>query len=89
MASNTTFVDYLCPRKFIPSSRLRIYLALKKPASQFSLRDTTTLQQILQYLKEIISESRQFDHRNQSIVLADPSLEAALDCKAFHLTEVR
>jgi hypothetical protein len=89
MAANTTFVDYLCSRKFKNDSRLRTYLAFKKPTSGFIHRDTTTLQEVLQFLKELISDEQLFDKRNASVVICDPSLEDALNCKGMHLTEIR
>ncbi len=45
--------------------------------------------QVLQLLKDIISEERLYDDRNASIVLADQDLEIALDVRALHLTEIR
>lgn len=45
--------------------------------------------QVLQYLKEIISDEKLYDDRNASIVICDRNLEAALDVKALHLMELR
>jgi hypothetical protein len=39
-------VDYNAPRRFLRDSRLRSYLAFKKPASQFICKDLTTLHEV-------------------------------------------
>jgi hypothetical protein len=88
-STTTTFVNYSSPRRFVRDSRLRTYLAFMKPASQFIYRDVTSLDEVLQYLKEIISADKLYDPRNASIVLCDRDLELALDVKALHLTELR
>ena len=44
---------------------------------------------ILESLKEVISEERLYDSNNASVVLCDVALEAALDVKALHLTQLR
>jgi hypothetical protein len=89
MSATTVFVDYQQQRTFKHDSRLRAYLAFKKPTSEYIRRDTTTLNQILQYLKEVISQEHLYDKRNASVVICDQNLEEALDCKAMHLTEIR
>ncbi len=83
------FVDYHELRRFVGGSRLRTYLAFKKPESEFISTDCTTLYQVMQYLKELIRDEKLYDERNASIVLCDASLETALDVKALHLTELR
>ena len=45
-STNTTFMDYRSPRRFVHNSRLRSYLAFKKPASQFMVRDVSTLNEV-------------------------------------------
>lgn len=84
-----SYVDYQATRRFVSNSRLRSYLAHKRPASLFLSRDTATLHEVLQYLREVIEEERLYDPHNASLVLCDAGLEVALDVKALHLTEIR
>ena len=45
--------------------------------------------QILTILKDVISSEKMFDERNPSVIICSKPLEAALDQKALHVTEVR
>lgn len=78
-------------RRFVPDSYLKAYLKLKKPTSALVCRnsDLSSLGEVLELLKQIISEERLYDARNASIVLCDASLEQALNIKALHLSEIR
>ena len=81
--------DYDAARRFIPDSKLRSYLAYKRPESHFDKVDTTSLKEVLQYLKSIISQEHLYDPKNAAVVLCDRQLEAALNVKALHLSEIR
>jgi hypothetical protein len=41
------FVDYSCPRYFVHESKLRSYLALKKPSLHYATKDTITVQEVI------------------------------------------
>jgi hypothetical protein len=45
--------------------------------------------QVLIMMKEIIRDEAMFDQRNPAIILCSPDLEAALNMKALHVTEIR
>jgi len=47
------------------------------------------LAEILTELKEVIKAKQMFDYNNPSIIMCDVELEAALDMKALHVTEIR
>jgi hypothetical protein len=44
---------------------------------------------VLTILKEIIRDEEMFDMRNPAIILCDKDLEAALNMRALHVTEIR
>ncbi len=44
---------------------------------------------MLTILKEIIRDEEMFDMRNPAIILCDKDLEAALNMRALHVTEIR
>merc|ERR1719209_2172965 len=65
------------------------------PLQQF-IHDITKVQknyyslaEILTILKDVISSEKMFDERNPSVIICSKPLEAALDQKALHVTEVR
>jgi len=65
------------------------------PLKRF-IHDTTKIQknyyslaEILTILKDVISSEKMFDERNPSVIICSKPLEAALDQKALHVTEVR
>ena len=45
--------------------------------------------QILTILKDVISSEKMFDERNPSVIICSKPLEAALNQRALHVTEVR
>jgi hypothetical protein len=47
------------------------------------------LVKVLTILKEIIRDEEMFDMRNPAIILCDKDLEAALNMRALHVTEIR
>jgi hypothetical protein len=44
---------------------------------------------VLTILKEIIKDEGMFDPLNPAIILCSPELEAALNMRALHVTEIR
>ena len=48
-----------------------------------------TLVRLLLTLKKIIREGRMYDEKNPSVILAPTNLEAALEVRACHVTEIR
>jgi len=48
-----------------------------------------TLAEILTILKEVIRGEEMFDPKNPSIIICSRDLEAALNMKALHVTEIR
>ena len=76
-------------REFIPEAPLKQYLILKLDDMNISDRNDFYLNEILTYLKDIMSKERLYDPNNTSLVLCDKSLEKALDMKALHLCQVR
>ena len=81
--------DYDAARRFTQESKLRPYLAAKRPESHFDRVDTTSLKEVLQYLKSIISQEHLYDAKNAAVVICDKALESALDVRALHLSEIR
>jgi hypothetical protein len=49
----------------------------------------SVLVKVLTILKEIIRDEEMFDMRNPAIILCDKDLEAALNMRALHVTEIR
>jgi hypothetical protein len=41
------FMDFTCHRRFIPESKLRNYLDLKKPSLHYATKDTITLEEVI------------------------------------------
>jgi hypothetical protein len=48
-----------------------------------------SLAEILTILKDVISSEKMFDERNPSVIICSKPLEAALNQRALHVTEVR
>ena len=48
-----------------------------------------SLAEILTVLKDVISSEKMFDERNPSVIICSKPLEAALNQRALHVTEVR
>ena len=53
------------------------------------IKNHYSLAEILTILKDAISKEKMFDERNPSVIICSNKLEAALNQKALHVTEVR
>ena len=53
------------------------------------IKNHYSLAEILTILKDVISKEKMFDERNPSVIICSNKLEAALNQKALHVTEVR
>jgi len=73
--------------QFKPGSPLQKYLKTKMPEKYNFM--TFTFANLLSDLKYIIKKEFLFDILNPSIIICDSDLEAALNIKALHVTEVR
>jgi hypothetical protein len=83
MESNQVILDSYYT--FKTGSPLKIYLQTKVPA----LREIYKLKDVLTLLKNIIRDEGMFDHLNPAIIMCSPQLEAALNMKALHVSEIR
>ena len=77
------------PMRFVEGSGLRFYLAIKDPEKNFLGDKTTTLNEVLQSLRNIISSEKLYDSTNPAVIIPDTPLAKELDVKALHLTNVR
>jgi len=71
--------------KFQPMSKLKRFIMEKTGVE----KNLYTLAEILTILKEVIRGEEMFDPKNPSIIICSRDLEAALNMKALHVTEIR
>ena len=71
--------------KFKPNSKLHSFIT-GKGGNGINL---FTLAHILTILKDVIRGEGLYDEKNPSIIMCSPDLEAALNMKALHVTEIR
>jgi len=71
--------------KFKPSSKLYYFVRSKGGVN----KTLFTLAEILTILKDAIRGEGLYDEKNPSIIMCSGDLEAALDMKALHVTEIR
>lgn len=76
------------PRKFVYHSRIFRLLHSLKPESYPDPNNTYFLYQILNELKQLISERSLADARNPLLVLCDQDLEHALNRKSIHINQL-
>ena len=71
--------------KFKKDAPLRQFIQEKSKL----IKNYYSLAEILTILKDVISKEKMFDERNPSVIICSNKLEAALNQKALHVTEVR
>ena len=71
--------------EFRPNSRLYRFINFRRKCN----KSLFTFKEVLVSLRDIILEEGLYDERNPSVILCSPELEAALNMKALHITEVR
>lgn len=83
---NEIISELLSKYKFSTGSRLNVYLETIKPGI---LPKVFKLVALLNMLKSIINNTRQFDQKNQVIILCNDDLAFALDVTALHVTQLK
>lgn len=83
---NEIISELLSKYKFSTGSRLNVYLETIKPGI---LPKVFKLVALLNMLKSIINNTRQFDQKNQVIILCNDDLTFALDVTALHVTQLK
>lgn len=86
--SDVTATRFNVLARFGPKSHLRRYLAKRFPSSGYRWRRTTSVGEVLAYLRQVIITDSLFDENNPSVVLADRALTQALKTKAVHVIDL-
>ena len=71
--------------EFRPNSRLQRFINFRGKCN----KTLFTFREVLVSLRDIILEEGLYDKRNPSVILCSEELEAALNMKALHITEIR
>ena len=82
----TTRVELTSLFKFLPQSKLGSFIRNKRNID--SRRQVFTLAEILNHLKDIITEERLYDPNNRKLIVCSPELENVFEMKALHVTQL-
>ena len=82
----TTRVELTSLFKFLPQSKLGSFIRNKRNID--SRRQVFTLAEILNHLKDIITEERLYDPNNRKLIVCSPELENVFEMKALHDTQL-
>ena len=83
------YTIYTLPRVFRDDAKLHPFLAEKTPDLINLDKKAYTLYDVLLGLRQVISKEKLYDPNNTTVIICSPGLEAALDMRSMHVTEVR